>query len=226
MDDRLPLPDTWRSSFEAYPQEIVLGVLGGVTFLLLVALVKRPRAVLRGIVALLVLGGAAAAVGVGTRAGYWADRTGQRDLAVLAIAGGVLLLALLRLVPKVRKHIADRRLVDGVRDDPQRLVVLAVARELGVRARLRAVRALDDPFSLDTVARRSRTEKVKRLAKRRLEKIRRDGRRVQETTAGENQHSGAESSAVPSQENTRQVRSAANEELLPENFFLPPDDQP
>jgi hypothetical protein len=226
MDDLFPLPDTWRSSLEAYPREIVLGVLAGVTFLLLVAIVQRPRAVLRGLIAILVLGAAVVALGVGTRAGYWADRTGQRDLAVLAIAGGVLLLTLLRLVPKARKHITDRRLVDSVRDDPQRLVVLAVARELGVQARMRAVRALDDPFGLDAVARGSRTEKVKRLAKRRLAKIRKDGRRVHETATDEKQRSGAESPAVPSQENTRPARSAANEKLLPENFFLPPDDQP
>lgn len=219
MDDLLSLPDTWRSSLEAYPQEIVLGVLGGVTFLLLVAIVKRPRVVLRGLIALLVLGGAAAAVGVGTRAGYWADRTGQRDLAVLAIAGGILLLTLLRLVPKVRKHIADRRLVDSVRDDPQRLVVLAVARELGARARMRAVRALDDPFSLDAVARRSRTEKVKRLAKRRLEKTRRGNKSVQNAADREDRTTTETQKSAPG------TQEPSREELFPENFYLPPEDR-
>jgi hypothetical protein len=226
MDDLFPLPENWRSTLETYPPEAVLTVLGGALLLLLVLLVKKPRAVLRGLLVALVLVGGIGAVGIGAGTGRWADRSDQRDLGILAAVGGVLLVAALRLMRRLRKHLADRRLVDDVRDDPQRLVVLALAPELTVMARLRAVHALGDPFSLDAVARRSRNAKVKRRAKRRLEKLRRGTRPYQDDANPERAPvKGAQQETTGSEAGRPATPSGLpGEDLLPENFYLPPEE--
>lgn len=225
MDDLFPLPENWRSTLETYPPEAVLAVLGG-ALLLLVLLAKKPRALLRGLVVALLLVGGIGALGIGAGTGRWADRSDQRDLGILVAVGGVLLVTALRLMRRLRKHMADRRLVDDVRDDPQRLVVLALAPELTVMARLRAVHALDDLFSLDAVARRSRNAKVKRLAKRRLEKLRRGTRPYQDDANPERAPvNGAQQETTGSEAGRPATLSGLpGEDLLPENFYLPPEE--
>jgi hypothetical protein len=220
MDELLSLPDSWRANLAATPKEVIFAVTGTVTFLLLVTIAKKPRTALRWIAAsgALVLG--VLAGGIGARTGRWAERNDQRFVALVVAAAGLLLVATIRLMRRARKHRTDRRLVDGVRDEPQKLVVLALAPELSVRARMRAVHALDDAFSLDTVARRSRTEKVKRRAKRRLEELR---RRPEDASGATDVREAQPDRAHPFRHD--EPDDQETDELLPENYYLPPEER-
>lgn len=213
MDDFTAFPDAWRETLADLPQTVIFAAIAAGAFVLLLALVKRPRAVLRWAVGVTALGlGAVAGIG-GTRMGGWAERNDRRT-STIAVAG-VLLLAVfaLRTIRGARKRGSDRKLVDGVSDDPQRLVVLALAPELSIRARLRAVSLLDDAFSLDGVVRRSRTEKVKKAAKRRLDNLRdREGTRVDGARRKDHQDERGK---------TRERHNRAN--VDPEDYFLPPE---
>jgi len=213
MDDLIAFPDAWRETLADLPRTVIFAAIAAGAFVLLLALVKRPRAVLRWAVGVTALGlGAVAGIG-GTRMGGWAERNDRRA-STIAVAG-VLLLAVfaLRTIRGARKRGSDRKLVDGVSDDPQRLVVLALAPELSIRARLRAVSLLDDAFSLDGVVRRSRTEKVKKAAKRRLDNLRdREGTRVDGASRKDRQDDRGK---------TRERHDRAN--VDPEDYFLPPE---
>lgn len=215
MDDITAFPDAWRETLAGLPRAAVFAAIAAGAFVLLLALAKRPRAVLRwtaGVTALVL--GAVAGIG-GTRMGGWAERNDRRTITI-AVAG-ILLIAVfaLRTIRGARKSGSDRKLVDGVSDDPQRLVVLALAPELSVRARLRAVNLLDDAFSLDGVVRRARTEKVKKAAKRRLDDLRdREGTRTDGASRRDRQNARGK---------TREKLDRNAADVDPEDYFLPPE---
>lgn len=212
MNDPIPIPDTWRDELAAYPSEVVFATIAVTTFLLLVLLAKRPRLVLRGVIGALVLAAGIAAGVVGTRAGALAERGETQRTAIL---GGVVLLLLvfgLRLRSSGAKTVAHRKLVRDVHDDPQKLLVLALAPEISENARRLAVKLLEDPFTLDRIARRSRSNGVRKLAKRRLARVRTQAR----DTAGD-----ATRQETPDTADGRD----GSEEILPEAFYLPPEER-
>lgn len=217
MDDITAFPDAWRETLAGLPRTVIFAAIAVGAFVLLFALKKRPRAVIRWTAGVLALGlGAAAGIG-GTRMGGWAERNDRRTATI--VVAGVLLTAVfaLRTIRGARKSGSDRKLVDGVSDDPQRLVVLALAPELSLRARLRAVSLLNDAFSLDGVMRRARTEKVKKAAKRRLDNLRdREEPRAQVDGSTRKEHTNEHTK-------THKGSDRYTVDVDPEDYFLPPE---
>lgn len=225
MDDLFPLPDTWRDSLATYPREAVFTVLAAATFAFLLLLTKRPRIVLRGLIILLVAAAGLAAGLFGTRTGVWAERTGERGTVIGAGIVVVALVFALRLRITLTKVLAQRRLVRDVKDDPQRLLVLALAPEIGENARRRAVKLLTDPFTLDEIARRSRSNSVKKLARRRLVNVRslqrEDDAKTADTVGGAANAAKESQAGVATGVTDRDDDSATG--ISPEAFYLPPE---
>lgn len=231
MND-LPLPDAWRDALASYPRELVFAAIAASTFSVLVLLARRPKLVLRGMAAVIVVAAGVAAGLVGTRTGVWAERRDEKNIAVIGGIAAVALVFALRLRGTLKKTLAHRRLVRDVENDAQKLLVLALAPEISGSARRRAVRLLDDPFTLDEIARRSRSSRVKKLAKRRLANARKK-------TRDEHAHIPADATATRAAE-TPSVRAGTTSdersdtadgkrrdgtELDPESFYLPPEEE-
>lgn len=234
MND-LTLPDEWRERLASYPREVVFAVLALTFFTGLVLLARRPRILLKGLFILVVVIAGIGAGLLGTRAGVWAGENNERDTVILVSIGAILLILALRARTRVKRLLEHRRLVHEVRQDPQKLLVLALAPEIATSARKRAVKLLDDPFTLDEIGRRARTESVKKLAKRRLARARTQ-KAATEPTPGRRRDRKAKRDAEPETLRkpietpmvtpvTADVTGPDGEEILPESFYLPPDEE-
>lgn len=224
MNDLFPIPDTWRDELVTYPSEVVFTVLAVTTFGFLLLLAKRPRVVLRGVVALAIVAAGLVAGIFGTRTGVWAERSGERGTAIVAGIVVVALVFALRLRSTVKRIFAHRRLVRDVKDDPQKLLVLALAPEITENARRSAVKLLEDPFTLDEISRRSRSSSVKKLARRRLAHTR-SRTRGGHAQNPERVHDVTDVAADPTAGGSVGLGADAAAEISPESFYLPPDER-
>jgi len=234
MND-LTLPDEWRERLASYPREVVFAVLALTFFTGLVLLARRPRIILKGLFILVVAVTGIVAGLTGTRAGVWAGENNERDTVIIVSIVAVLLLLALRTRTRVKRLLEHRRLVNEVRQDPQKLLVLALAPEIATSARKRAVKLLDDPFTLDEIGRRARTESVKKLAKRHLARARTQNaaaepipgrRRDREAKRDSERETLGKPIETPVKTpTTADVTGRDGEEILPESFYLPPDEE-
>ena len=219
MNDLLTLPSVWRDELATVPLEIVFTVIAAVTFALLLLLATQTRLFLRIALSCLVVVIGVGAGTFGSRAGDWADSNNKQSTVIVAGLIALALVFALRLRGTLKTYWSHRRLVNDVKHDPQRLLVLALASEISEKARNRAVKLLEDPFALDEVARRSRSRGVKRLAKKRLLHVR--------TRDAQNRHGDLSGTSTPERSADKDTPKIAAEdaghELLPESFYLPPE---